>query len=249
MWHTARLKVLDRRIRTSCREAKAQHAAGTCSQLEEASWAHHYRTAWEHCRLLAGQSRRSVKPQAIPTEKALDPVALAAHMKKVFGATSSPAPPLTSASATLAWRSPLSDHFAGLPALRKQALKMKRRRYGRFLQSSTSFTWPERISSHLISQPLCTCSGTASLCVAYSTVTKSNIDWQTAGFLLSRKQADRAQTTCDPSTCQIRRASSSLDTGFLTCMDMLSRPLFQEIQATAECWRRFAAFTIRLECL
>ena len=36
MWHiTARLVVLDRRIRASCREAKAQRAANTCSQLGE----------------------------------------------------------------------------------------------------------------------------------------------------------------------------------------------------------------------
>ena len=34
-------------------------------------------------------------------------------------------PPQSSASATPAWSSSLSDRFAGLPALRKQALKMK----------------------------------------------------------------------------------------------------------------------------
>ena len=68
----------------------------------------------------AGHSRRWVKPGAVPAEKALDPEASAAHMKKVLGATSSPAPP-----ATPARRSSLTDHFAGLPALGKQALKRK----------------------------------------------------------------------------------------------------------------------------
>ena len=46
-------------------------------------------------------------------------------MKVVFGAISSPAPPPPSASGTPACRSSLSDRFAGLPALRKQALKMQ----------------------------------------------------------------------------------------------------------------------------
>ena len=36
-----------------------------------------YRAAWEHCRLLAGHTRRSVKPRPVPPEKALGPVALA----------------------------------------------------------------------------------------------------------------------------------------------------------------------------
>ena len=66
-----------------------------------------------------------VKPRAVPPEKALDPVELAAHVKKVFGATPSNAPPLPSATAPPTWRSSLSDHRAGLPALQKQALKMK----------------------------------------------------------------------------------------------------------------------------
>ena len=62
--------------------------------------AYDFRVAWEHCRLLPGHTRLSVKPQSVPPEKALDPAALAAHMKKVFGATSSPASPPSSASAT-----------------------------------------------------------------------------------------------------------------------------------------------------
>ena len=70
-------------------------------------------------------TRQLVKSRAVPLEKPLDPVALADHKKKVYGATSSPAPPLPSASATSAWRPSLSGHIAGLPALRKQALKMK----------------------------------------------------------------------------------------------------------------------------
>ena len=86
---TARLGVLEKRIRASCREAKARHASSTCAQLEEALRAHDCGAAWEHCRLLAGHSRRSVKPRAAPhppplPEKALDPGALEAHMKKVF---------------------------------------------------------------------------------------------------------------------------------------------------------------------
>ena len=58
-------------------------------------------------------------------ENALDRVELAAHMKKVFGATPSDVPPLPSATASPTWRSSLSDHPAGLPALWKQAVKMK----------------------------------------------------------------------------------------------------------------------------
>ena len=96
---------LDRKIRASRREAKAQHAANTCLQLEATLRACDYRAAWEHCRLLAGHSRRSVEPRAVCPEKALDAVELAAHMKNVFGATSSPAPPQSSASASPAWRS------------------------------------------------------------------------------------------------------------------------------------------------
>ena len=47
MWHiTARLGVLDRKVRDSCREAKARHAASTCSQLEAALGACDYRAAW-----------------------------------------------------------------------------------------------------------------------------------------------------------------------------------------------------------
>ena len=45
-------------------------------------------------------------------------------MKKVFGATSSLVPPRPSVPPTPDWSSSLSDHFAGLPALWKQALKM-----------------------------------------------------------------------------------------------------------------------------
>ena len=90
MWHiTPRLGFLERRIRASCRAAKARHAAGTCAQLEETLRARDYRAAWEHSRLLAGHSRRSVKPRAVLPVKALDPGALETHMKKVFGATSS----------------------------------------------------------------------------------------------------------------------------------------------------------------
>ena len=57
-------------------------------------------------------TRRSVKPRAVSPEKALDSAALAAYVKKVFDANSSPTPPPSSASATKAWRSSsLSDHF------------------------------------------------------------------------------------------------------------------------------------------
>ena len=116
MWHiTARLGVLDRKVRNSCREAKTRHASSTCSQIEAALRAYDYRAVWEHCRLPAGHSRRSVKPRAVPPAKALNPVALAPHRKKVFGATPSPAPPPSSASATLAWRS-----FAGLESRRSR---------------------------------------------------------------------------------------------------------------------------------
>ena len=94
MWHTtARLGVLERRIRASCREAKARHTASTRAQLEEALRADDYRAAREQCRLLAGHSRRSVKPRAVLPGKALDQEALEKHMKKVFGATSSLVPP------------------------------------------------------------------------------------------------------------------------------------------------------------
>ena len=82
MWNiTARLGGLDRRIRASCREAKARHAAADCAQLEAGLRAYDYRAAWEQCRLLAGHSRRSVKPQAVPTEKAPDPVEVATHIE------------------------------------------------------------------------------------------------------------------------------------------------------------------------
>ena len=67
---------------------KERHAANHCAQLEALS-AHAYRAALGHCRLLAGHSRRSFKPRAVLPEKALDPGALEAHMKKVFGAASS----------------------------------------------------------------------------------------------------------------------------------------------------------------
>ena len=79
MWHiAARLGVLGRRVCASCGEAKARHAASTCAQLEETEGDN--RAAWEHCHLLAGHSRRSVKPRAVLPEKALDPGALETHM-------------------------------------------------------------------------------------------------------------------------------------------------------------------------
>ena len=52
-----------------CRKAKARHAASTCAQLEETLRAQDHRAAWEHCRLFAGHSRRSVKPRAVPPGK------------------------------------------------------------------------------------------------------------------------------------------------------------------------------------
>ena len=117
--HHRSLGCLDRKIRVS-----SQHAANTCSQLEAALRA--YDTVLGSTAVFLLDTRRSVKLQTVPSEKAKDLEELAPHMKKVSGATkSSPAPPQSSASATPAWRSSLSDHFARPLALRKKALKMK----------------------------------------------------------------------------------------------------------------------------
>ena len=153
MWHiTARLGVLERRIRASCGEAEARYAASTCAQLRATLRDHDYRAAREHCRLLAGHSRRSVKPRAVSPEKALDPGALDAHEEGFW-------------SDILACSAPQRQqprHGVHLPVITLQDFNLfknrrsrweRRRRHGRFLQSSTSSTWPVRINS--------ACSGTA----------------------------------------------------------------------------------------
>ena len=104
MWHIiVRLEVQERRVRASCREAEARHAASTCAQLDEAVRAHDYRPAWEHCRLLARHSRRSVKPRAVPPEKALDPGALGAH-------TAETSAQMKNGKATTTWSVPAELH-------------------------------------------------------------------------------------------------------------------------------------------
>ena len=140
---TACLGVLDRRMRACCREAKARHATDCREQLE----AHDHRAAWEHCSLLAGHSCRSVKPRAVPPEKALDPVELAPHLKKVFGATPRECSAVAfSESSSRHGAHPLSDHFAGLPAHRKQALKMKNGK------STTTWSVPAELHKFYLSR-------------------------------------------------------------------------------------------------
>ena len=147
------------------RLSKARHAASSCAQLEEALRAHDYRAAWEHCRLLAGHTRRSVIPRAVTPEKALDPGAHEAYVKKVCGATSSLVPPQSSVSATQAWPSSLSDHFCRTPALRKQALKKKKKNG----KATTTWSVPAELhkfhlANHIGSANPSACSGTAFFC-------------------------------------------------------------------------------------
>ena len=177
----------------------AQYAANTCVQLKAALRAYDFRAASKHCRLLAGHSRRSVEPRAVPAEKSSGSSGASGSHEQCLWSDILACSATVCSVSYLAWRPSLSDHFAGLPALRKGALKVKNGKatttwsvptelYKFHLARSDKLNWGQPIPLYML---WC--------CVL--TVVWSLIVWRTARPLLSRNQADRAQISCVSSAC------------------------------------------------